>query len=702
MVQTLDNFFYPKSIAIIGASSKQSSLSWELVNNLINYGYQGRLFPVNPKAEAVHSIKSYKSLAEIEDPVDLVIIMIPRDFVLPAIDDCIKKKVQSVIVITAGFKEVGGEGAKLENLMVEKIKEHNIRLVGPNCMGIINTNPKVRMNGTFVLGTPIPGGIGFVSQSGALGAAVLKTVQQNDIGLAQFVSIGNKADISGNVVLDYWKDNPDVKVITVYLESFGNPRRFMEITREITKRKPVIAIKSARTTAGMKAASSHTGALAGADIVVDAFFRQGGVIRVTSIEEMFDLAKAFDRAVLPKGNKLGILTNAGGPAILTVDESEIVGLTIPELAEATQEKLREFTPPEASLFNPVDLLPAATAEMYEMATRLMVEDKNIDSLIVILGPPLMYDTLEIAHSICRGAKNTDKTVMLVLMSQDDIIPKVREVDPEHPPIFRFPETAARAIGQMLNFTCWQKTPIGNYKHYEIKENIVSSILESQNKTGEFYLEFNDVYKILESYGLPIIKSCITKDVPSSIKCANDLGYPLVIKAIGRELIHKTEVGGVMIDIHNDDELVNAERKILTSLKEKGIEAKLDGFLIQPYMRGGIETIMGVFKDPKAGHLIMFGLGGVMVEVIKDVKFQLLPINDVEAKTLVKSIQSYKLLTGVRGNPPVDLDYIEENLLRLSQLIEDFPVFTEIDFNPFVFKPSRKECKILDARIRVAL
>jgi acetyltransferase len=340
--------------------------------------------------------------------------------------------------------------------------------------------------------------------------------------------------------------------------------------------------------------------------------------------------------------------------------------------------------------------------MYEMATRLMVEDKNIDSLIVILGPPLMYDTLEIAHSICRGAKNTDKTVMLVLMSQDDIIPKVREVDPEHPPIFRFPETAARAIGQMLNFTCWQKTPIGNYKHYEIKENIVSSILESQNKTGEFYLEFNDVYKILESYGLPIIKSCITKDVPSSIKCANDLGYPLVIKAIGRELIHKTEVGGVMIDIHNDDELVNAERKILTSLKEKGIEAKLDGFLIQPYMRGGIETIMGVFKDPKAGHLIMFGLGGVMVEVIKDVKFQLLPINDVEAKTLVKSIQSYKLLTGVRGNPPVDLDYIEENLLRLSQLIEDFPVFTEIDFNPFVFKPSRKECKILDARIRVAL
>jgi acetyl coenzyme A synthetase (ADP forming)-like protein len=702
MEQQLDNFFYPKSIAIIGASSKQSSLSWQLVNNLINYGYQGKLFPVNPKAESVHSIKAYKTLTEIKEAVDLVIIMVPRELVLPAIDDCIKKKVKAVVVITAGFKEVGGEGARVENLLVDKVKKHKIRLVGPNCMGIINTNTNVKMNGTFVLGTPIPGGIGFVSQSGALGAVVLKTVQQNDIGLSQFISIGNKADISGNVVLEYWKDNPDVKVITIYLESFGNPRRFMEITREITKTKPVIAIKSARTTAGMKAASSHTGALAGADIVVDAFFKQGGVIRVTTIDEMFDLAKAFDRAQLPKGNKLGILSNAGGPAILAVDESEIVGLTIPELSETTQQKLKEFAPPEASVFNPVDLLPAATAEMYEKATRLMLDDKNIDSLIVILGPPLMYDTLEIAHSICRGAKNTDKTVMLVLMSQDDIIPKVCEVDPEHPPIFRFPEIAAWTIGQMLNYTCWQKTPIGNYKHFDVKKKIVSSILKSQNKTGEFYLEFEDVYRILECYGLPIIKSCVTKDVPASIKCANEIGYPLVLKAIGKELIHKTEIGGVIIDIHNDDELINAENKILASLKEKGIESMLDGFLIQPYTRGGIETIMGVFKDPKAGHLIMFGLGGVMVEVIKDVKFLLLPINDAEARTLVKSIQSYKLLTGVRGNPPVDLDYIEENLLRLSQLVEDFPEFIEIDFNPFVFKPSRNECKILDARMKVLL
>jgi acetyl coenzyme A synthetase (ADP forming)-like protein len=702
MEQQLDKFFYPKSIAIVGASSKQTSLSYELVNNLINYGYQGKLFPVNPKSEFVHSIKAYKAITEIKDEVDLAIIMIPRDLVLPAVDECIQKNVEAVIVITAGFKEVGAEGAELEKQLVEKIKKHKIRLVGPNCMGIINTHPNVKLNGTFVLGTPVGGGIGFVSQSGALGAAVLKTVEQNDIGLSQFVSIGNKADVSGNVVLDYWRDNPDVKVITVYLESFGNPKKFMEITREITKSKPVIVIKSARTKAGMKAASSHTGALAAADTVVNAFLEQSGVIRVNTIDEMFNLAKAFDRAPLPKGNRLGILTNAGGPAILAVDESDRAGLTIPELTPETQTKLRKFAPPEASLFNPVDLLPPANAEMYETATRLMLEDENLDSLIVILGPPLMFDTVEIAHAICRAAKTSKKTCMLVLMSQDDIIPRLRVLDPEHPPLFRFPEDAARAIGEMLHHKQWRKIPIGEYKHFSVKKNIVKDFLKSQTKKGEFYIDFADVYKILNAYGLPIISSCLAKDIPESVKCAKKLGYPVVIKAVGKELVHKTEIGGVVIDIHDDNELADAENKIISSLKAKGIESKLEGFLLQPYMRGGIETIMGVFKDNKAGHLVMFGLGGIMVEVIKDVKFKLLPLTDVEAGMLVKSIQSYKLLTGIRGNPPVDISFVEENLLRLSQLIEDFPEFTEIDFNPFVFSHEKDKCRILDARMKVLL
>jgi acetyl coenzyme A synthetase (ADP forming)-like protein len=702
MSADIEKFFYPKSIAIIGASSKQSTLSYELVSNLINFGYQGKLFPVNPRADFVHSIKSYHSLIEIKDVVDLAIIMLPRDLVLPTIDECAKKKIKSVVVITAGFKEVGGEGAELEKQLVEKIKKYKIRLVGPNCMGLINTHPAVRLNATFVLGTPVTGGIGFVSQSGALGAAVLKTVQQNDIGLSQFISIGNKADVSGNVVLDFWRNNPDVKVITIYLESFGNPKKFLQITREITKSKPIIVIKSARTAAGMKAASSHTGALATADTVVNAFLEQGGVIRVNTIDEMFNLAKAFDRGLLPQGNRLGILTNAGGPAILAVDESERAGLKILELTPQTQEKLREFAPAEASVFNPVDLLPAANAEMYENATKLMLADRNIDSLIVILGPPLMYDTAEIAHSICRATKSSKKTCMVVLMSQDDVIPRLRELDPEHPPLFRFPEDAARAIGEMLHHKFWRTIPIGNYKRFPVRKKIVNDILKSQKKNGEFYLDFMDVYAILKAYSLPMLKSCVAKDIPESICCANKLGYPVVIKAAGKELIHKTEIGGVVIDIHNDEELTAAENKIISSLRAKGIRSKLERFLIQPYMRGGVETIMGVFKNNKAGHLVMFGLGGVMVEVIKDVRFKLLPITDVEANMLVKSIQSYKLLTGVRGNPPVDLKYIEENLLRLSQLIDDFPEFTEIDFNPFVFAPEKEKCKILDARMKVEL
>lgn len=704
MENQLDKIFYPKSVAIVGASSKPSTLSWELVNNMIKYGYTGKIFPVNPKADAVHSIKSYPSLTDITDDIDLAIIMLPRNLVLPTIDDCHKKKIDAVVVITAGFKEVGYEGAELEKQLVEKIKKYKIRLVGPNCMGLINTNPDVKMNGTFVLGTPIHGGIGFVSQSGALGAAVLKTVEQNDIGLAQFISIGNKADISGNVVLDYWKDNPDVKVITVYLESFGNPKKFMEITRELTKIKPVIVIKSARTAAGMKAASSHTGALAGADTVVNAFLEQGGVIRVDTVEEMFDLAKAFDRAELPKGNRLGILTNAGGPAILAVDEAEKSGLLIPEITEETKNKIMEFAPKEASFHNPVDILPAANAKMYGTATSLMLKDDNIDSLMVILGPPLMYDTAEIACSICNAAKDSNKTVMLVLMSQDDIIPKLSKQEPCHPPIFRFPESAARAIGEMLSFKKWKETPNGKVISFDVNKTKVRKILNQYKGKGETYLPFDSVYELLKSYELPIIDFGFVKyDVNCSVEVAKKLGYPLVLKAVGKELIHKTEIGGVVIDIHNDEELIKAETRIVENMQKKGIDTrKLEGFLLQPYVRGGIETIMGVFKDPKAGHLVMFGLGGVFVEVFKDVKFKLTPISEVEARNLIRSVQSYKLFKGVRGNPPIDFDYAEENLMRLSQLVEDFPEIEEIDFNPFVFSHEKDKCKILDARIKVNL
>ncbi len=702
MSNPLDKIFYPKSIAVVGASTKQGTLSWELINNMINCGYQGKIFPVNPKADSVHSIKSYKCMTEIEDSVDLAIIMVAREFVLQAIDDCNKKKVEALLVITAGFKEVGKEGADIEKELVEKIKKYKMRLVGPNCMGLINTNPDVKLNGTFVLGTPIQGGIGFVSQSGALGAAVLKTLRQNDIGLAQFISIGNKADVSGNTILEYWADNPDIKVITVYLESFGNPRRFMELTREITKTKPVIVIKSAKTMQGMRAASSHTGALASSDTVVDAFLEQGGVIRVNTTDEMFDIAKAFDKARIPKGNRIGILTNAGGPAILAVDECSRAGLTVAELSKSTQNKLRAIAAREASVYNPVDLLPPANAEIYGEATKLMLEDKNIDSLIVILGPPLMLDTVQIAKSICDAGKDTDKTCMIVLMSQDDIIPKLREKVIKHPPIYRFPENAVRAIGEMLSYKQWQEAERGEYVIFETKKNKVRNILESHTGKGSFYMDFSDVSEILKAYGLPMLESVSAKNIDEASAAAGKLRYPVVIKAMGKNLVHKSDAGGVQVDIHSEAELVKAANKIYESLREHDALKHFEYFLIQPYISGGIETIMGVSTDDKAGHLIMFGLGGIFVEVFKDVKFKLLPIKNTEACDLVRSIKSYKLLKGVRGKKPVDIDYINENLLRLSQLVEDFPELAEIDLNPFVFNSSKEDCKILDARIKVDL
>lgn len=699
MTNNFDGFFYPESIAIVGASSKEKTLGWELMKNLLNFGYKGKIFPVNPKADFIHNVKVYPSLPAIEEDVDLAIIMVAKQFVLASIDDCEKKNIKNIIVITAGFKEVGEEGIEMEKLLLEKIHKYKMRMVGPNCMGIINTKNNVAMNGTFVQSVPNPGGIGFVSQSGALGAAVLKILKQKDVGFAQFLSIGNKADVDENDIIEYWKDNKDVKVITLYLESFGDARKFMETAKAVTKHKPVIAIKAARTAAGIKAASSHTGALASADTIVDAIFEQSGVIRVASVDELFDLAKSFDRTILPSGNRVGILTNAGGPAILTVDEAQNSGLEVPELSKETQLKLHEILVPEAAFSNPVDVLPPANAEIYGKATEIILGDKNIDAGIIILGPPLMHDTLEIGKSICNAAMKSGKCATIVLMSQDEIIPKLAEEVEGHPPIFNNCEAAAKAIGHMYKYKLHKEKPEGKYKTFSADKKIVEEVFKKYKKQ-ETYIEFEDVVKILKAYNLPIVESYFAKNVQESVDIADKISYPVVIKVAGKKLVHKSDVGGVVVDIKNLEELIQAENKVIAGLKEKGIDNQLEGFTLQPYIKGGTETILGVMKDAKAGHLVAFGMGGIMVEVMKDVKFKLLPVNDLEAEELIKSVKAYKILKGVRGNPPVDLEFIKENILRLSQLVTDFPQIIELDLNPFVFSHKNDRCKILDARIKI--
>jgi acetyl coenzyme A synthetase (ADP forming)-like protein len=701
MSTDLNKFFYPKSIAVIGASSKVGTLGYELLGNLMKFGYNGKLFPVNPKADAIHSIKAYKSLIEIKDDVDLAVIMLAKHLVIPAIDECKRKKIKSVIVITAGFKEVGDEGITMEKELIAKVKKYGMRLLGPNCMGIINTKKDVMMNGTFVKGNPVAGGIGFVSQSGALGAAVLKIIEKYDIGFSQFISIGNKADVSENDLIDYWKDNEDVNVITAYLESFSDSREFLNVCKSVTKHKPVIAIKAAKTSAGMKAASSHTGALASADTVAETLFEQSGVIRVNNVEDMFNLAKAFDRAKLPSGKRVAILTNAGGPAILTVDEADRCGLEVINLTDKTKKKLREILVPEASVNNPVDLLPSANAEVYKKATELILADDNVDAAVLILGPPLMFDTIEITKYMCEAVNKSGKCAIVVVMSQDEIISDAAKQMPDHPPIFNSAEKAAWAIGEMLKYKKWKEAPDGKFKQFNVNAKGVKSIIKKY-KTGNVYLDFDDVYDILNHYKMPIVETLIARNVQQSIYDANKIGFPVVAKVFGRELIHKSDVGGVVLNIQDEDELINVESRIIANLKEKGIDNKLEGFILQPFTKieDGVETILGAVKDSSAGHLLMFGLGGIFVEVFKDVKFKIAPLKDVDAKSIVQSIKSYEILKGVRGKKSVDLDFVEENILKLSQLVTDFPEFTEIDLNPFVFSPSRNKSKILDARIKL--
>ncbi|TRZ64032.1 hypothetical protein D4R20_03305, partial [bacterium] len=436
------------------------------------------------------------------------------------------------------------------------------------------------------------------------------------------------------------------------------------------------------------------------DTVVDAIFEQSGVIRVKSVDELFDLAKSFDRTILPAGNRVGILTNAGGPAILTVDEAQNSGLQVPELSQASQKKLKKFLVPEAAFLNPVDVLPNATAEVYGKATKIMLADKNIDAGIIILGPPLMYDTLEIGIAICNAAMKSGKCSAIVLMSQDDIIPKLAVSVPGHPPIFNNCEAAEKAIGQMYNYKLYKEKATGNYHAYASNKIIVRNILKKYK--GDVYIAFDDVVKILEAYKFPVIESFLAKNVHESIQVAEGLGFPVVIKVSGKKLVHKSDIGGVIVDIKSVEELVIAENRVIASLKEKSLDKELDGFIIQPFVKGGIETILGVIKDDKAGHLVAFGMGGILVEVLKDVKFKLAPLSDMDADELMKSVNGYKILNGIRGKQPVDLDFVRENLLKLSQLVQDFPEITEIDFNPFVFSPERKKCKILDARIKVSL
>jgi acetyltransferase len=643
-------------------------------------------------------MKAYPSVSAIPGSVDLAIIVVPKRFVVDTVKECGEKGVRGIVVISAGFREIGEAGQKVEKELVKLVKKYGMRMVGPNCMGIINTDPKIKMDATFAPAHPVRGRVGFLSQSGALGNIILDYANELNIGFSKFVSLGNKADISANDVLEDLEKDENTDIILMYLESFGNPRKFTQIVRRLSMHKPIIAVKAGRTLAGARAASSHTGALAGMDVAVDALFEQCGVHRATSIDELFDYALAFANQPLPKGNRIAILSNAGGPAIIATDACVSLGLEMANFDPKTTKKLRNYLPEEASCKNPVDILGDGGPERYKFSLETIINDPNVDAVITIFVPPLVTNPLDVAKAITEVSSKHSKPVLGCFMGREDILAGVEELEEHNVPAYLFPESAAKALSGMHSYMQWRKKEYGKIKKFKVDYTLVARILENVRLHHRTQLTGYEVERVLTSYGFPYPKTGLATDVDKAQKIAKKIGYPVVLKIASSKILHKSDVGGVIVDIRNNAELKAGYKKIMAALRKHGKVKDISGIQVQELIKGGKETILGVTADASFGPLIMFGLGGIYVEVLKDVSFRIHPLTDLDAKEMVQSIQGYKLLTGVRGEEPVDTDLIQEYLLRLSQLITDFPEIEQLDINPLLVFKKGKKCCVVDAKI----
>ncbi|MCH7818863.1 MAG: acetate--CoA ligase family protein [Candidatus Marinimicrobia bacterium] len=694
----LDGIFRPKSVAVIGASSRKKSLGWEILNNLILSGFNGKLFPVNPKADHIHSIKAYSSILDVKDKVDLAVIAIPANGVLKVVNDCGKKGVKGLVIITAGFREMGGAGILLEEKLMKLVRKYNMRMVGPNCMGVINTDENVKLNASFAGVRPEPGKIGFLSQSGALGESILNHAKNLGIGISKFVSMGNKPDISGNDLLEEWEHDENVKVILMYLESFGNPKRFTKIAKQVSRYKPIIAVKAGRTVAGARATISHTGALAGVDVATGALFAQCGVIRVTSIEEMFDVSKAFLNQPVPKNGKVAILSNAGGPAIMATDACVRLGLEVPELSKETQAKLKKVLPIEAAVANPVDIIATGGPERYEAALNVLIKDKELGSIITVFIPPLTIDAPAVARVIAKANKRTKKTILSVFMAKDEAEEGIQILKNNNVPVYLFPESAAKALSAMVRRRLWLDKPEGKIKRFNPNIDRVKKIIKAARREKRRALTLQESFEVLQSYGIKSLKPLSATDVEEALSNAKKIGYPVVLKLDSIKASHKSDIGGVMLDLRSDQEVKEAFKKIKLKARKAKIAWSDCTILVQEYISEGIETILGVQQNPSFGPLMMFGLGGVHVEVLKDVSFGITPLSDVAAKDMVRYIRGYPLLKGVRGEKAIDENALVDSLQRLSKFVSDFEEIAEMDINPFLLRPKPKSSLALDARI----
>ena len=721
-MHSLEPILRPKSIAVIGASRQRNTIGWQILDNLLQVGFNGPVYPVNPKAAAIHSIPAYKSIADVPGPVDLAVIVVPSKYVAQVIRQCVKHDVKGLVVISAGFKEIGGEGIEREQELVEIVREAGVRMVGPNCLGVINNDPAVSMNATFAPARPPVGPVGFVSQSGAMGASILDYAESLNIGISMFVSSGNKAEVSGNDVIEYWRDDPGIQVVLMYLESFGNPKTFVELGLQITQRKPICIVKSGRTGAGARAAASHTGALAGTELVTEALIKQAGALRAETVEDLFDLAMSFANQPLPAGNRVAIVTNAGGPGIMAADACEANGLDVVHLASETEDLLRTRLPQEASVKNPVDLIASASAENYEFALQCVFDDPNVDAAIAAFVPPLGIQTRDVAAAIVRvNEQHPEKPLLAVLMGREGLPAGLAELHDASIPAYIFPESAARALGAMWQYRCIAGRRTGRVIEFDADDAAVEAIIDSTLADGQAKLSEPDAMRVLEAYGIRVAPwKFVSKDGPRSLapavaEAAGDVGFPVALKVVSPDVVHKTDVGGVALGLENKAEVERAVRAMVKQVTEGPTETKkgrksakkskrprkeprIDGIMVQQMARGDLETIVGLTRAPRVGALIMFGMGGIYVEALHDVVLRLAPLHDVDAEEMIREVKLFRLLEGVRGQAPRDLDALEEAILRVSQLAARHPRIEEMDINPLI--SLEQGAMAIDARVQV--
>ena len=694
---SLDPILKPRSVAVIGASRRPDTIGNEILANIVKYGFTGAVYPVNPKAPSIHSIKAYPSVAEVPDAVDLAVIVVPKEHVLPVAESCAKKGVRGLVVISAGFREVGEAGAAAERQLVEIVRRSDMRMVGPNCMGVLNGAPDVSLNATFAPTMPPFGPAAFVSQSGALGLSVLDYATEYGIGISQFVSIGNKPDVSGNDLLLQWEHDATVGVILMYVENFGNPRRFLEIASRIAKQKPIIAMKSGRSRVGARAAASHTGSLAASDAAVDALLTQAGVLRAASMEELFDMAMAFTGPPLPRSRRTAVLTNSGGPGILVADALEPQGIELVDLAPETIARLRPLFPEEASLRNPVDMIASATAADYRAALDALLADGNVDSAVAIFVPPLGIHAGDVAESIAAAAgKHPGKTVLAVLMGREGLPEGRAELHRAGIPAYIFPESAARALGALRRLREWRARPEAPERPLTVDRDRAARLIGQARSGGRTRLNDLEVLGVLTAYGIAVAPARLAHDPEDAARAAAEIGYPVVVKIVSPQIVHKTDVGGVRTGIGTAVELKQACVEMLDSVSRHVPSATIEGLLVQRMIAGGRETIVGVSRDPVFGPLVMFGLGGIYVEALGDVIFRIAPLGPLDVHDMLKGIRGTAILEGVRGAPPVDFAALGDVVARVSQLALDHEEIAELDINPLLAFP--QGATAVDARV----